>query len=72
MVMNNHAIELLLKQRDILITRKIAMLDEINLEIRDVESAIKMLSGRTGLETVSEVKYDDQNPDYIKASIEEI
>jgi hypothetical protein len=70
--MNTFAIDSLIKQRDILIARKIAMMDEINLEIRDIESAIKTLSGRNILETVAEEKYDDQNPNYIKASIEEI
>lgn len=68
----SNAIDLLLKQRDILIARKISMMDEINLEIRDIDDAIKVLSGRNVLETVSEVKYDDQNPNYIKASLEEI
>ena len=70
--MSQLAIELLLKQRQLLMIRKIAMLDEINKEISDIESGIERLSGKRVWETEKEFKYDDENPEYIKASLEEL
>jgi hypothetical protein len=70
--MSSFALELLIKQRDVLIARKIAMLDEINAEIADIESGIKQISGGRAWETKSLTAYDDENPNYIKASGEEL
>lgn len=70
--MNNLSVELLLKQRDILLGRKAEMLDQINQEIADIEAGIETLSGKKVWQMQSPVLYDDQNPSYIKASLEEI
>ena len=70
--MNTFAIDSLLKQRQILIARKISMMEEINQEIADIESGIEIISGKKVWEIEPALKYDDQNPDYIKASVEEI
>jgi hypothetical protein len=48
------------------------MMDAINKEIADIESGIERLSGKRVWEIEAELKYDDENPDYIKASLEEI
>lgn len=70
--MNTTAIELLLKQRDILIARRKAVIIEMNEEIRRIESGIETLSGKKVWEVSSETLYDDQNHNYIKSSQEEI
>lgn len=70
--MNNFAIDALIKQRDILLARKEAMLSEINAEIDDIISAIDILYGSDGIKKEPITQYDDQNPNYIKGSAEEI
>lgn len=70
--MNKLAIELLLKERQVLIGKRDAMVDALNVQISDIESGIERLSGKKVWETEPGFTYDDQNPDYIKASLEEI
>lgn len=68
----NEAIEVLAKQRQKLLIQKEEMLSNINKQISDVEAAIERLSGKHVWEVDNEVVYDDENPDYIKGSIEEM
>ena len=70
--MNRFAIESLMRQREVLILRRTAMITEINLEIADIETGIERLAGKKVWETEPVVIYDDEHPHYINASIEEI
>lgn len=70
--MQNAAIELLLKNRQRLIDEKAKMLFKFKKELSEVNTAIEQLSGKTVWETASDFAYDDENPNYIKASEEEI
>lgn len=69
--MNNNALEILLKERDKLVFERDAALTRFNGEIQELETAIERLSGKKVWEMPRETLYDDQHPDYIKASIED-
>ncbi len=70
--MSNAAIETLIKERQALLLAKEKMLSEYNASINDIEIAIEQLSGKTVWEAERDYIYDDENPDYIKTSIEEM
>ena len=69
---SNLAVDSLLIKRQQLLDEKIKMLEKYNGEIEDLERAIEILSGKKSWELQSEILYDDEHPDYIKASQEEI
>ena len=69
---NQTAVETLHKKRTELIADRNAYLLAINHEISSIESAIESLSGLKVWETEPETIYDDENPNYIKSSQEEI
>jgi len=69
--MRNNAVEAFLKERDKLIIARDEAAARFNDEILGLEIAIEKLSGKKVWEAAKEVVYDDEHPDYIKASIEE-
>lgn len=70
--MNNNALQLLLKERDKLISERDAVVARINGETQGFETAIERLSGKKVWEIAAATPYDDEHPDYIKGSQEEI
>lgn len=70
--MNNNALQLLLKERDKLISERDAAVSRFNGEIQGFETAIERLSGKKVWEISAAVPYDDEHPDYIKGSQEEM
>lgn len=69
---NKLAAELLLKKRNELVELKRKMLDRYNKDISEIESAIESLEGKKVWQIEPSLIYDDENPDYIKSSLEEI
>lgn len=70
--MNNNATQLLLKERDKLISERDAAISRLNGEIQGFETAIERLAGKKVWEISRETIYDDEHPDYIKGSQEEM
>jgi hypothetical protein len=69
--MRNNAVEALLKERDKLVIARDEAAARFNDEIMGLETAIEKLSGKKVWEAAKEIAYDDEHPDYIKASIED-
>ncbi len=65
-------IEALIEKRNSLVAEKEAMLIDLNNQIAEMENCIELLSGNKVWDLGSETKYDDENPNYIKSSQEEI
>jgi hypothetical protein len=70
--MSNNAIEVLTKAYERVKLEKTEAMARFDSELRDLETSIERLSGKKVWEVVSETRYDDEHPDYIKASAEEI
>ena len=70
--MSNLPIELLLKKKNELEAHRDTEFHRITMEISGIEAAIEQLTGKKVWEIEPQIFYDDTNPDYIKASIEEI
>lgn len=62
----------LISKREQLVIEKQAAIVRFNGEISEIESAIEQLSGKKVWEFTRETQYDDEHPDYIKASPEEM
>jgi hypothetical protein len=69
---NTVVVNTLLAKRDTLVSEKRKMIQQFNSEIVEIENAIETLTGDRPWQAGPSVIYDDQNPDYIKASAEEI
>jgi len=69
--MNNPAIEALLQKRQKIIAEKVAINKQLDFNINGIENAIEQLSGKRVWEVESETIFDDENPNYIKSSIED-
>ena len=69
--MNNPAIEALLQKRQKIIAEKVAINKQLDFNINGIENAIEQLSGKKVWEVESETVFDDENPNYIKSSIED-
>lgn len=69
---NQLSIEILEKKRQELLLEKEAFLGKINVQINAIEASIEQLSGKRVWSDEPPLVYDDNNPDYIKSSIEEI
>ena len=65
-------IETLIKKRESLIFERDKMIDLANKAISEIESALEQLSGKKVWEIASSELYDDENPNYITSSQEEI
>lgn len=66
----NVALELLNIEREKLILERDRIYEQFNTDIRNIENAIDKLDGKKYWDYGSNVVYDDNNPDYIKGSIE--
>lgn len=66
------AVEHLLLKRQQLIDEKSKMVSQFDQQISHLDSAVETLSGKKVWELSSETLYDDEHPEYIKASAEEI
>jgi len=65
-------IEALVKKREELVFDRDNMLVEYNNQIAEMESCIELLSGKPYSETITDFKFDDESPNYIKSSQEEV
>ncbi len=66
------AIQELINKRHFLIAERDRILGEYHQNISEMENAIEILSGKRVWEILSEEKFDDENPNYIKGSYEEM
>ncbi len=69
---NQAAVETLHQKRTELMIERDSFLSRINSEISGIESAIESLSGLKVWETAPTTVYDDENPNYIRSSQEEM
>jgi hypothetical protein len=65
------AIDALTLKRQELIAERDQMLAKFNAEISGLETAIETLCGKTVWQQGDLELYDDENPNYIKSSIED-
>jgi len=65
-------IETLTAKRQQLVTERDAAVFRYDKEISDIETALMELAGKKVWETQPSERYDDENPEYIKGSIEEL
>lgn len=65
-------IETLIEKRESLVFERNNAISRFDNEIGELDSCIELLSGKKLFEVLSEEKFDDTNPNYIKASAEEI
>lgn len=66
------AVEALLKQRQQLITERDRANERFYKEISEIDAAVHSLTGKKASELAEEFHYDDENPEYIKGSLEEM
>ncbi len=69
---SKYVIQFLIHRRDSLLSEKNAAIERFDTEINEIENALAELTGKKVWEVGSETLYDDQHPDYIKQSAEEI
>lgn len=67
----NLAVEVLTERRLKLVEIKQSLIERYDKEISDIETALLQLTGSKVWETLPTERFDDENPDYIKSSIEE-
>lgn len=65
-------IETLIEKRNNLVAERDAAITDFNNQIAEMESCIELLSGKPYTEYMADFKFDDENPNYIKSSQEEI
>lgn len=70
--MSNFAIESLLKERQKLVDAKNKAIERYDFEISEFDRAITLLEGRQVKDPANLTIYDDEHPDYIKGSQEEM
>lgn len=70
--MSNISIETLLKQRGEILDQKAKIIEQFDKDLNDINAAIETLSGKTVWLAIRDYIYDDENPNYIKASAEEL
>lgn len=70
--MSNNAVELLVKERAKLIAEKAQAIAKFDEAISFLESGIETISGKKVWQAEAATVYDDENPDYVKSSAEEI
>lgn len=69
--MSNLAVDALIKKRDDLKAEQIRIARQFDAEISEIETAIEKLDGKKVWEFGPDYHYDDENPNYIKGSLEE-
>ena len=62
----------LVEKRESLVSERDAMLVDFNNQIAEMESCIELLSGKPYTEYMADFRFDDESPNYIKSSQEEI
>lgn len=62
----------LIEKRESLVSERDAMLVDFNNQIAEMESCIELLSGKPYTEYMADFRFDDESPNYIKSSQEEI
>lgn len=67
---NSTAINSLLETRQSLINQRVELVAKLDSEILQIDTAIELLSGKKVWEIAKVEKFDDENTDYIKSSIE--
>lgn len=72
MIDNALAISILLDRREQLLNEKVKAIARFDEELYGLEAAIETLSGKKVWEGTQGLIYDDEHPDYIKSSQEEI
>lgn len=65
------AVEVLTERRQKIVGMKEKTIERYDKEVAEIEAAILQLTGKRSWEEVPAEKYDDENPDYIKQSIED-
>lgn len=70
--MSNLAVDSLRVKRQQLVDVKNRLMEEYDTMIVEFEMAIETLTGDKFLDIPPTERFDDENPDYIKASLEEI
>lgn len=68
----NTAVEALLAKKQELIDEKQKAIEKFDAEITDLDIAIETLGGDRFMSIPAESRYDDESPNYIKSSQEEI
>jgi len=66
------ALEAIVKEMNRLKLEKQRAIERFDRLISDCHTSIEVLSGKTVWETEAEMTFDDENPNYIKSSEEEI
>jgi ubiquinone biosynthesis protein UbiJ len=68
----NIALQSLITERDRVIAERNAALSHFSEQISELETAIEQLSGKKVWEVKNDFVYGDTDPNYVKASLEEI
>ena len=69
--MPNSAVESLIATRNLLEADKNRTIENFDKQISEIETAILTLTGKKVWEIPQSERYDDENPNYIKSSIED-
>lgn len=69
---SNVAIEAMVSKREQILAEQRKMNERYNSKIESLDAAIELLTGKKANEVADETHYDDEHPDYIKSSQEEI
>ena len=62
--------DVLMEKRSALLAEKSAMEETFNKQIQEIETCIELLEGKKVWEIVQNERYEDENPDYIRSSVE--
>ena len=65
-------IEALIEKLETLMAEKKAAIEQFDNQIKELESCIELLSGKPYTEYMADFRFDDENPNYIKSSQEEM
>lgn len=65
-------INALVEKRSVLVAERDNMLTEFNNQIKELESCIELLSGKDYQDFAQDYRFDDDSPNYIRSSAEEI
>lgn len=69
---NQIVIDTLIKKRDQIMTERDAAVRKFNEQLEEIEDALDRLAGKEVWRVTDRTFYDDENPDYIRQSQEEI
>ncbi len=70
--MNKTVLETLDQKKQELIAEKQKMVEQFDTQIKEVENAIKLILGDNDADFLPDFTFEDENPNYIKSSQEEI